>query len=175
MQITEQAIARLSSQHQSIRMYIDGLPARTLSKRYLDDASSIHEIIAYLCRYQYVSFERIVSMCRSLNPCFSAYNTENDPQFSFIAAKTTGCLLRELISFRGDMTAFVRGLPPEYGSRVGTHAVFGKMSLNEWLEFFLLHESRELFRIFRLACAIRTSECSGDTIFAMPWLQHKSG
>ena len=175
MKISEQAISRLSTQHQSIRVYIDGLPAATLHRQYQEDVPPIHEIIAYLCRYQYVWFERVKSMCRNLNPCFSTYDAQKDPHFRFMIAKTNGCLVRELFSFREDITGYIKALPGSYGSRIGTHAVFGRMCLNEWIEFFLLHESRELFKIFKLSCAIRSAERSTHDVINMPWLKAQSG
>jgi len=175
MKISAEALIRLSNQHNSIPMYIDGLPAKSVYSQYRDEVPSIHGIIAYLCRYQHVTLKRQKDICETLNPCFGTYDSRNDPEFDFTMARTTGCLVRELCHFRGQMISYIQGLPPEHGSRIGTHAVLGTMALSQWLEYFLLHESRELFRIFKIACAIRTDAGDAGTFITISGQQQKSG
>lgn len=173
MRLSDQAISRFSSQHKIIKQYIDHLPPEALHKRFNSGRWSIHDTIAYLCRYQYVFLNRINLLCNSVDPYFEMYQSHTDPEFQFTAARSTGALLHEIYRIREHMIQLFKKLPENYGCRLGIHAVLGKMNLSQWLELFLLHETTQLFKIFKMAGRLSSSELKQDNVIQMPWLQQK--
>lgn len=171
MEIPAQTLDRFSTQHKIIKYYIDGLPPEAIYKRLSPDKWAIHEIIAYMCRYQYVFLNRIKAITSDLNPFFDMYKPDDDPEFAFTAAKTTGSLLHEIYRIRQELIEQLEKLNENYGSRIGTHAILGKMSLSQWVEFFLLHESNQLFKIFKTAGSFWSFGINQDNVISMPRLQ----
>ncbi|MBC7745412.1 MAG: DinB family protein [Flavobacterium sp.] len=151
MTISEQTLSRFSTQHKIIKYYIDGLPPEAIYKRLSSEKWSIHEIIAYMCRYQHIFFSRIKSIVSEVNPMFNIYKPDEDPEFSFTESKTTGSLLHEIYRVRQDILNELDAVKQDAGSLTGIHEVLGKMDLSQWIEFFLLHESNQLFKIFKSA------------------------
>jgi hypothetical protein len=172
MKLSEQALSRFTIQHKMIRTYIDGLPPEAIYQRYNPDLWSIHETIAYLCRYQYVFLSRINKICTEFDPFFERYEPETDPELPFTIARTTGSLLHEIDRIRMDLVHFLKELPEHYDSRIGSHAILGTMKLSQWLEFFLLHESSQLFKIFKLSGTFFSSYMQ-NKIARMPFLLNR--
>lgn len=151
MEIHAETLNRFCNQHKIVKHYIEDLPSQVIHTKFASDKSSIHETIAYLCRYQHVFMNRLRSITSEINPFFVAYKPEEDPEYQFTAARTTGALLHEIYRLRDDMKRMLNNLSSAEYSRVGTHAVLGRMNLCQWLEFFLLHESHQFYKIFRIA------------------------
>lgn len=151
MEIHAETINRFRNQHKIVKHYIEDLPSQAIQTRFKPDRWSIHETIAYLCRYQYIFMDRLKTITSEINPFFMVYKPENDPEYQFTAARTTGALLHEIYRVRDEMKAMLESLAPSEFSRVGTHAVLGRMNVCQWIEFFLLHESHQFYKIFRLA------------------------
>lgn len=151
MNLSDHTLERFCNQHKSIKSYIDSLPPEAIYNRLKDDKFSIHETIAYLTRYHHVFMSRLQKMTSEVNPYFMIYKPDEDIEFKFTCAKTTGSLLHELYRLREELLLIIEELPAEASSRVGTHSILGKMNINQWIEFFLLHESSQLFKIFKLA------------------------
>lgn len=151
MNLNEYTLERLANQHKTIKNYIDDLPPEAIYNRLSTDKFSIHETIAYLTRYQHIFMERLNRIVNDINPYFEVYKPDLDAEFSFTCAKTTGSLLHELYRMRSNLCLMLEEMPAEHYARVGTHAVLGRMTISQWVEFFLLHESNQLFKIFKLA------------------------
>lgn len=151
MNLSSHTIERFCNQHKTIKNYIDDLPPEAIYNRLAQDKFSIHETIAYLTRYQHVFMERINRIVNDINPYFEIYKPDMDPDFSFTNAKTTGSLLHELYRLRNELWLMIEEMPDENFARVGTHAALGRMNVHQWIEFFLLHESSQLFKIFKMA------------------------
>jgi hypothetical protein len=171
MEIPAETFSRFATQHKIIKYYIDGLPPEAIYKRLGPDKWSIHEIIAYMCRYQYVFFNRIKEITSEVNPFFETYKPEEDVEFSFTAAKTTGSLLHEIYRIRQDIITVIENLADNQCLRFGTHAILGKMNLCQWVEFFLLHESNQLFKIFKTAGSFWAFGINEDNIISLPRMQ----
>lgn len=158
MNLNPHTVERLYHQHKSLKCYIDDLPPEAIYTRLSSDKFSIHETISYLTRYHHIFLNRLVKMMEEVNPFFEVYKPDCDSEFHFTCAKSTGSLLHELYRLRSDIIAKIESLPAENYARVGTHSVLGKMNISNWIEFFLLHESNQLFRIFKLAGSFWTTE-----------------
>jgi len=151
MEIHAQTLNRFCNQYKIIKHYIEDLPSQAIHTRLFADKLSIHETIAYLCRYQYVFMNRLKTINTEINPFFEVYKADNDPEYQFTTARTTGALLHEIYRIRHEMKCMLQLLSPAECSRVGTHEVLGKMNICQWLEFFLLHESKHFYTIFKLS------------------------
>jgi hypothetical protein len=173
MQIHEETLRRFRSQHKIIKHYIDDLPPEGIYKRIDPSQWSIHENIAYLCRYQQIFMDRIRLILEEVNPFFAIYQPDDDPELRYIAAKTTGSLLHSLYRVRDELVVMLEDLEPGAYSRTGTHARLGKMNVPQWVEFFLLHESNQLFKIFKLSGSFWSTEGSAnENIIYMPVVNH---
>jgi hypothetical protein len=150
MEIHAETMNRFTNQHKIVKHYIDDLPSQAIHTRFMPERWSIHETIAYLCRYQYIFMDRLKTITTEINPFFLVYNPEKDPEYHFTAARTTGALLHEIYRVRDEIKAMLNNLSPAQCSRFGTHAVLGRMNIGQWLEFFLLHESHQFYKIFKL-------------------------
>jgi hypothetical protein len=151
MEIHAETMNRFCNQYRIVKHYIEDLPSQAIHNRFVADKWSIHETIAYLCRYQYVFMDRLKKINSEVNPFFMAYQADDDPEYQFTAARTTGALLHEIYRIRDDMKRMLHNLSAAECSRVGTHAVLGRMNVCQWVEFFLLHESNQFYKIFKLA------------------------
>ncbi|MXV16281.1 DinB family protein [Hufsiella ginkgonis] len=151
MNLQAQTLSRFASQHKTIKKYIDNLPPEAIYNRLNSDKYSIHETIAYLTRYHYIFLERLKGIMNSINPFFGMYKPDEDPEYHFAVARTTGSLLHELYRMRDHIMLELEDMSPEQFSRVGTHAILGRMDISQWIDFFVLHESNQLFRIFKLS------------------------
>lgn len=151
MKLQEHTIERFLNQHKTIKTYIDDLPPEAIYSRLVPDKFSIHETIAYLTRYHHVFMSRLNAIISDVNPFFEIYKPDYDPEFGCNCAKSTGSLLHEMYRLREDICTLLQETSDESASRVGTHAVLGRMTVSQWTEFFLLHEAAQLFKIFKLA------------------------
>ena len=158
LNLNPHTVERLLNQHKTLKSYIDDLPPEAIYNRLNSDKFSIHETISYLTRFHHVLLNRLVRMMEEVNPYFEVYKPDCDPEFHFTCAKSTGSLLHELYRLRSNIISKIESLPTENYARVGTHAVLGRMNISQWIEFFLLHESNQLFRIFKLAGSFWTTE-----------------
>ncbi len=84
-------------------------------------------------------------------PEFEAYKAEDDDEFEIYCAFTTYELLKKISTDREVIFHLITHLPPDKLERMGTHPKYGKLTILEWTEFFLLHEAHHLFTIFQLA------------------------
>lgn len=163
MNLQEHTTERFLNQHKTIKSYIDDLPPEAIYSRLIPDKFSIHETIAYLTRYHHVFMYRLKSIIKDVNPFFEIYKPEFDPEFGFSCAKSTGSLLHEMYRLREEICTLLENAGDECSSRVGTHAALGRMTISQWTEFFLLHESAQLFKIFKLAGTFWSMETEQHT------------
>lgn len=171
MEIHSETMNRFCNQYKIIKHYIEDLPSQAIHTRFIPDKWSIHETIAYLSRYQYIFLNRLKIISSEINPFFEVYKPEEDPEYQFTVARSTGALLHEIYRLRDDMKVMLTNLSPQECSRIGTHAVLGRMNICQWLEFFLLHESAQFYKIFKLAGNFwNTGNMIHGNVISMPML-----
>lgn len=171
MEIHSETMNRFSNQYKIIKHYISDLPSQAIHTRFIPDKWSIHETIAYLSRYQYIFLNRLKAISGEINPFFEIYKPEEDPEYQFTVARSTGALLHEIYRLRDDMKAMLNNLSPQECSRIGTHELLGRMNICQWLEFFLLHESAQFYKIFKLSNNFwNTGNVSHGNVISMPLL-----
>ena len=148
---------RLKNQHKTIASIIINLNNRQIQQRPVRDKWSIHENIAHLAKYQPVFIDRIRKILTNEEPEFGAYKADDDDEFEIYCAFTTYELLKKISSDREVIFHLITHLPVDKLDRTGTHPKYGKLTILEWSEFFLLHEAHHLFAIFQLAHGVKKS------------------
>lgn len=154
MNITVSMLDRLNTQHLSLSTIISGLGDEQLSIHQIPGKWNIKENIAHLARYQVVFTERLNKILTTECPAFDAYQAEKDIEFEKWLRKNPAQLQEEILGDRKAVVGQLTTLTERDLQRVGVHPKFGKLTILEWTEFFLLHEAHHLFTIFRLAHTI---------------------
>lgn len=142
---------RLAFQHEAIDQIFGQVPPEKLSKQIQAGKWSMQENLAHLVRYQEIFIERIHLMLSGQKPLFARYSAEEDEEFANTRKKSFAELLLDLKKVRQQIITVVHSLSNEQFKNTGTHPVMGSLSLSEWIEFFLLHESHHMMTIFKLA------------------------
>eukprot|EP01037_Dinobryon_pediforme_P000737 gene737-740_t len=142
---------RLKNQHKTIASIIINLNNRQLQHHPVRGKWSIHENIAHLAKYQPVFLDRMRKIITLDQPEFAAYRAEDDDEFEIYCAFTTYELLKKISSDREVIYHLITHLPDDKQALVGIHSKFGRLTVLEWTEFFLLHEAHHLYTIFQLA------------------------
>ena len=151
MKISVSALDRLRTQHLSLSALIAGLSDERLARYPQPGKWSIKDQMAHLTKYQLVFIERMHTLLSIHEPVFEAYRAENDPEFPRWLSKGAHQLIEELNKDRIILTSLLTKMRDPELKRVGVHQKFGKLTVLDWTEFFLLHEAHHLFTIFRLA------------------------
>jgi hypothetical protein len=142
---------RLKSQHEAIEEIISDVGNSRLTYYPSPGKWSIHDNIAHLAKYQPVFLERIHTILKNNSPSFDRYKAENDPEFESWKSRDTSDLLRTLSSDRQIIFNLITALSNAELNMVGVHPKYGKLTVIQWTEFFLLHEAHHVFTIFQLA------------------------
>jgi len=148
---------RLKEQHKTIASLILKLNNRQIQHSAVPGKWSIHENIAHLAKYQPIFLDRIRKILTNDDPEFEAYRAENDNEFEIYCAFTTYELLKKISTDREVIYHLITHLPPDKLDRTGIHPKFGKLTVLDWTEFFLLHEAHHLYTIFQLVHGVGVS------------------
>jgi len=140
---------RLQYQHETIYTLIAGFTEEQLRQRSIPDKWSVFENIAHLAAYQPVFVNRIDRIKREQDPAFERYVAEEDPLFPACVDKRLEELFRILVTDRSTINRKLAGLDDAILRRTGLHPKFGLLTLEQWIEFFLLHEAHHLFTVFK--------------------------
>lgn len=157
MELSSSISTRLQYQHKCLVDIIDGLSDEQIRRQVVSGKWSIFENIVHLQTYQHVFISRVRQMLETDNPSFPRYTAEADPEFLENCGKSTREIMQDMITVRKQMAAEVPALQPVDFEKTAVHPAFGKMTLAEWLNFFLLHEAHHLFAIFKLAGELKKS------------------
>jgi uncharacterized damage-inducible protein DinB len=151
MTISVSALDRLRTQHLSLTPQIAGLSDERIERSPAPGKWSIRDNVAHLTKYQLVFIERMHTLLSIHEPVFEAYRAENDPEFPRWLNKSIAQLTEELNKDRLILISLLTKMGNSELKRIGVHKKFGKLTVLDWTEFFLLHEAHHLFTIFRLA------------------------
>jgi hypothetical protein len=151
MMIYDSLKERLKNQHKTIPSIILKVSNQQILNRPVKGKWNIHENIAHLAKYQPVFIDRFRKILAIDEPEFEIYRAEDDDEFEIYCAFTTYELLKKISTDREVIYDLVTHLSVDKLDRMGVHPKFGKLTITEWTEFFLLHEAHHLFAIFQLA------------------------
>ncbi|MBL7738411.1 MAG: DinB family protein [Chitinophagaceae bacterium] len=158
MQIPSSVTTRLQYQHKSLLDIIEGLSDEQIRRNVNPGKWSIFENIVHLATYQHTMIRRIRQILDEDNPSFAKYMAEADPLFLDNCHKTSREIMQDLLSVRKEMASGILSFKEDDFDRTGIHPAYGKMTLVEWLNFFLLHEAHHLFTIFKMAATLKQRE-----------------
>lgn len=122
---------------------IVGLPAPQPGKW------SASDHLAHLGRYHEVFAERIARMRAEEEPEFERYRADDDPGFAEWRALPLEKMTERIMAARASLADVVDALTKEDLDRVAVHPTYGRMRLQLWIEFFLLHEGHHLYAILQ--------------------------
>ena len=155
MQLPSSVSTRLEYQHKSLLDIIEGLSDEQIRRHVEPGKWSIFENVVHLQTYQHTMIGRIRQILVGENPSFDRYTAETDPLFLENCSKPSAEIMQDLRSTRKDMVSGIVAFNEEELKKTGFHPLYGKMTLVEWLNFFLLHEAHHLFMILKLAAKLK--------------------
>jgi hypothetical protein len=157
MSLSASVCSRLQHQHETIQELLNGFSEEQLRQRVHKDKWSAFEQVAHLVSYQPVFMQRMQMIQQENDPLFNRYVADDDPAFIACCKRSLNELLNDLMVQRTDISSYLMTLTDAAVSRTGRHPKYGKLTIAEWTDFFLLHEAHHLFSIFMLTRSTRTS------------------
>lgn len=149
--------SRLKHQHETLSELIKGLSEEQLKKRINPDKWSAFEQITHLVAYQPLFLKRMQLIAQKDSPLFEKYTADSDPHFQECMAWSLKELLEDFSTQRFLIVNHIMQLSETTLRREGTHPVYGRFTISQWTDFFLLHEAHHLFAIFMLSAALRNN------------------
>ena len=156
-QLPSSVSTRLQYQHKSLLDLIDDLSDEQIRMHINPGKWSIFENIVHLQTYQHTYIKRVQRILNETNPAFERYTAEADPLFNDNCIKSTREIMQDLLTIRKEIASGILSFKEIDFKKTGQHPAFGKMTLLQWLNFFLLHEAHHLFTVFKLAAELRRS------------------
>lgn len=147
---------RLLNQHEAIEEIIKDIPSDVLSGIPAPGKWSAKDHIAHLAKYQPVFEERMKILLNENEPEFERYLAENDPEFALWQKKDLKDLLSLMRSGRASINGIYDCLSERELNKTAVHKKYGRLTLVQWTEFFLLHEAHHIFSIFQLVRSSQT-------------------
>jgi uncharacterized damage-inducible protein DinB len=144
-------LSRLASQLDNLALILGDAAPEKLGRRPASDKWSAREHLAHLARHQQVFLHRMVRIVREDEPSVGSYRAEQDPEWTTWQALPIDEVLARLQRGRRELLSFLASLSPEDAARVGTHPMFGRMSIPAWMELFLVHAAHHLYAAMKLA------------------------
>ena len=146
---------RLATQHLMLDGLLQHATDRELRQPIMHGKWSVHEQLAHLGRYQQVFAERVDEIVSHSAPAFPRYVADEDPEFAHWKRRAVKANFDLLKAQRNLLVDRFKALGAATLSRTGIHPVYGRLTLAEWVELFLLHEAHHLFAIFKALTAGR--------------------
>lgn len=151
MEMSSSVATRLQYQHKSLLDIIEGLSEVQVKEKTNPEKWSIFETIVHLQTYQNL-FRTMVTDIRNLqNPSFETYTPLNDPNFTENCQKSVREVMHDYITTRKEMASEYLPLPLTELNKTGIHPKYGKLKLQLWMNYFLLHEAHHLYNIFKVS------------------------
>ena len=155
MQMPSSISTRLQYQHKSLLDILDGLTDEHIRLQLNSGKWSIFENIVHLQTYQHAFISRIRKILDEETPVFTAYTAEADPLFHDNCSKSSREVMQDLLTIRKELSNGILSFRESDMAKQGSHPVYGKMTLLQWLNFFLLHEAHHLFTIFKMSAELK--------------------
>ena len=139
---------RVKHQYDQVLFLIHELPIEDLYKNHTPGKWSVFQNLAHLGRYQQVFLGRIHIILEEEVPVFSRYIAEQDKLFEKWKSMSYNEVIEKTKNKRTEIYDFLASLTPEKTLKKGIHPKLGPLTIQEWTEFFLLHESHHFYTIF---------------------------
>jgi hypothetical protein len=148
---------RLEHQHETIAELTREFSEMKLKRRINPDKWSSFENIVHLAAYQVAFLTRIDFILTREEPEFERYIAEKDPLFFDYLELSLQQLLEAIAVHRISIIKKMSGFSEAELGRIARHPKFGRMTLVQWTEFFLLHEAHHIYSIFMEIQELRRS------------------
>jgi uncharacterized damage-inducible protein DinB len=143
---------RLTSQGRTVLAVVESAEAAMLNKRPPSDKWSAREHFAHVTRVHDAFVARVRRILDEETPLLNAYRAETDPEWPRWQQQSVDVLIGEFKAKREQILILLRGLDDaDLVRRVGSHPLFGVMTLAAWFEFFLVHEAHHIYVMMRRA------------------------
>jgi uncharacterized damage-inducible protein DinB len=149
MALSTSIIVRLQTQHLDLRRILNDLSTEALHKKQ-DQSWSIYEHLIHLAVYQPRFIHRLNDIVQNQASVFSAYDTKKDPLFQEYQQLEVMDIWDRIQERREDLVSIAETITEEQLQKTGTHALYGSMSVGDWIDFFLLHEAHHIYRMLML-------------------------
>ena len=126
------------------------IPAAPLHARPFLHKWNACEHFAHLARHQQIFLARVHTILNEDKPLLSQYSAETDPEWMHWLQLSIAEIATRWTKDRLALIELIASLPEQELQRYGTHPAMGSLTLNEWLDFFLVHEGHHLYQIFKL-------------------------
>ena len=121
-----------------------------LKKRPIPEKWSIKEHLAHLGRYQEIFLGRLTVILKKETPHLERYKAENDFVFYDWCALTITEISQKAVTKRLEILQLINQLTEEQIQQIGVHPKLGRMNVEDWTRFFILHEAHHIYAIFGL-------------------------
>jgi hypothetical protein len=148
-------LQRLLHQHETIHELVVGLTEAQLRVPVNPGKWSAYENMAHLAAYQPAFLLRMQRLQQEQQPVFERYVADDDPAFAETVQLHLPRLFEKLRADRKQIIGMMLSLDDAGTWRSAIHPRYGKLSVIQWVEFFLLHEAHHLFTIFMLTSDLR--------------------
>ena len=155
MHLPSHISTRLQYQHKTLVDIIDGLSEEQIRRQVIPGKWSIFEQIVHLQTYQHTFIDRVKLILQDHLPFFDRYTPEADPAFLDNCGKTFREIMQDMITTRKEMANEMLHFSETDFAKKGIHALFGELTLQQWINVFLLHEGHHLFAILMLSGELR--------------------
>ena len=142
-------LSRLKTQLLSVDLLFATAGPERADRRTLSGKWSARENLAHIGRYHEVFLARLGRILTESAPRLPRYRAEEDPEWPQWASRPLDDVRLRLAPLRAELVSRVTGLRPQDFARLGVHSSFGEMTLDLWLEFFLVHEAHHLYVILQ--------------------------
>jgi uncharacterized damage-inducible protein DinB len=155
MHLPSHISTRLQYQHKTLVDIIDGFSEEQIRRQIIPGKWSIFEHIVHLQTYQHTFIDRTKLILQGQLPFFDRYTPEGDPAFLDNCSRSFREIMQDMITTRKEMANEMLHFSEADFAKKGIHPIFGELNLQQWINFFLLHEGHHLFAILKLTGEIR--------------------
>lgn len=99
--------------------------------------------------------ERLPALLSGSKPVFTRYMANEDGGFHEWVQRTTAENIASFLTTRTELANLAKQFNDEQLAHTGKHPVIGERNVEQWCEFFLLHEAHHLFSIYMLVGQVR--------------------
>ena len=156
MPLSSSLLSRLKYQHETVRELVKGCTESQLKQQLNPGKWSAFENIVHLVAYQPSFLHRLHLVAQQDAPVFERYTADNDPLFHQCLQYSLKEVLEDLDTQRFLINNYITQLSETQLRREGIHPLYGRFSVVQWTEFFLLHEAHHLFTSFMLIARLKT-------------------
>ena len=142
--------SRLQHQHETIAELITNVTEEELKQQINPGKWSAFENIAHLASYQPTFIKRVHTIAAGSDPFFERYVADDDPLFYEYIKKPVPELLALINADRNSLILFFQTVNEDDLKKTGNHPKYGKLDMQQWMHFFLLHEAHHLWVILQM-------------------------